>query len=293
MQISASMVKELRERTGAGMMECKKALVEAQGDVGLAAENLRKAGQAKADKKAGRVAAEGVVAVQVVGGTAAVLELNCETDFVAKQDNFKDFARQVAQRAAETATADVQTLAGMPLQASGGETIEHQLRTLVATIGEKISLRRAVVHQLAGDRFGVYVHGSRIGVVVDLAGGDADLAKDVAMHVAASNPLALDESGLAAEALDKEKEILKAQIADSGKPPEIQEKMLSGRIAKYLKEVTLVGQPFVKDPDVTVGKLLSGAGASIRCYTRLEVGEGIEKKSENFAEEVMAQVRGS
>jgi elongation factor Ts len=275
------------------MMECKKALVEADGDVELAAENLRKAGQAKADKKAGRVAAEGVVAVETLGAVTAMVELNCETDFVAKQEEFQSLARAVARRAAQTATADVEALAALSLDPDGEETIGERLRAMVATIGEKISLRRAVVHRLQGDRFGVYVHGSRIGVVVDLRGGNDDLAKDLAMHVAASKPLALDEAGLDAHTLDKEKEILRAQIADSGKPPEIQEKMLTGRVAKYLKEVTLLGQPFVKDPDLSVAKLLKGGNAAVLAFTRLEVGEGIEKKSENFAEEVMAQVRGS
>lgn len=289
MQISASMVKELRERTGAGMMECKKALVEADGDIELAANNLRKAGQAKADKKAGRVAAEGVIAVAMAGDSAALVELNCETDFVAKQDDFRAFADTVARRAAETGAADVDALVALDCD---GQNIGDRLRDMVATIGEKISLRRVVVHQLGGDRFGHYVHGSRIGVVVELSGGDDDLARDLAMHVAASNPLAINEAGLPGETLDKEREIIKAQIADSGKPAEIQEKMLTGRIAKYLKEVTLLGQPFVKDPDVSVSKLIGGAGAEVLSFTRLEVGEGIEKKSENFAEEVMAQVRG-
>jgi elongation factor Ts len=290
MQISASMVKELRERTGAGMMECKKALVEAAGNVEQAAENLRKAGQAKADKKAGRVAAEGVIAVQVSGDTAALVEVNCETDFVAKQDEFQAFAAAVAEKAATTGVSDVAELGGQSLD--GEQSIDDRLRDLVATIGEKISLRRAVVHQLTGERFGVYVHGARIGVVVDVSGGGEDLARDLAMHVAASNPLALDEGGLPPETLDKEKEILRAQIADSGKPPEIQEKMLTGRVAKYLKEVTLLGQPFVKEPDVSVAKLLQRSSAGVKAFTRLEVGEGIEKKTENFAEEVMAQVRG-
>ena len=292
MQISAALVKELRERTGAGMMECKKALVEADGDIELAAENLRKAGQAKADKKASRVAAEGVIAIERAGDTVAMVELNCETDFVAREDQFRQFAQQIAARAAATATADVVALNALPLEQGGSESIEGHARELVTTIGEKITVRRAAVHQLKGEHFGVYVHGGRIGVVVDVNGGSEESAKDVAMHVAASNPLALDESQLPSDTLEKEREILLAQVADSGKPPEIQEKMVAGRLNKYLKEVTLLGQPFVKDPDVTVAKFLAANGASVNAYSRFEVGEGIEKKQENFAEEVMAQVRG-
>jgi len=292
MQISASMVKELRERTGSGMMECKKALVEVDGDIDLAIENLRKAGQAKADKKAGRVAAEGVIAVHSSDGVAAIVELNCETDFVAKKEEFQQFAVVAAQRAEAERPANAAELAELTLD--DGETLEVHRRNLIAAIGENITLRRFAVLPRAGDCFGVYLHqGSRIGVVVDLAGGDEELARDIAMHVAAINPLALDESGLDPVVLAKEREIIGAQIADSGKPPEIQEKMLSGRVAKFLKENTLLSQPFVKDPDVSIAKLLGKAGATILGYTRFEVGEGIEKKTENFAAEVMNQIRDS
>jgi elongation factor Ts len=292
MQISASMVKELRERTGSGMMECKKALVEVDGDIDLAVENLRKAGQAKADKKAGRVAAEGVVAVHVDGGVAAIVELNCETDFVAKKDDFQAFASLAAQRAVAAKPADAAALSALALD--GAETLEDRRRSLIAAIGENITLRRCVVLVQGGDHFGVYLHqGARIGVVVTLSGGSEELARDIAMHVAAINPLALDESELDAHVLAKEREIISAQIADSGKPPEIQEKILLGRMAKFLKENTLLSQPFVKDPDVTVAKLADKAGATVLGYTRFEVGEGLEKKTENFVDEVMNQIRES
>ena len=292
MQITASMVKELRERTGSGMMECKKSLVEVDGDIDLAVENLRKAGQAKADKKAGRIASEGVIAMQASDGVAAMVELNCETDFVAKKEEFQAFAALAAQRAISEQPADAVALGALSLD--GGATLEDRRRELIAAIGENITLRRCAVLQQAGDHFGVYLHqGARIGVIVELAGGSEELARDIAMHVAATNPLALDENALDPDVLAKEREIIGAQIADSGKPPEIQEKMLNGRVAKFLKESTLLSQPFVKDPDLTVAKLAANAGATVLGYTRFEVGEGIEKKAENFAEEVMSQIRDS
>lgn len=292
MQISASMVKELRERTGAGMMECKNALVDAAGDIDKAVENLRKAGQAKADKKAGRVAAEGIIALECAATGAAIVEVNCETDFVSKEADFQAFAVLAARQALSGKAADADALAAMP--AADGETLEQRRRALVATIGENISLRRAAYVPCRGERLGVYLHqGSRIGVVVDMAGGSDELARDVAMHVAAVRPLALDEAGLDPEVLAKEREILRAQVASSGKSAEIQDKMLTGRVAKFLKENTLLGQPFVKDADVTIAKLLAGNGAKVLGFVRFEVGEGIEKKAGNFAEEVMAQVRES
>ena len=294
MTITASMVKELRERTGAGMMECKKFLVEAAGDIELAVENLRKAGQAKADKKAGRVAAEGVIAVERTAGGAAIVELNCETDFVAKKEEFQAFATLAAARALAEGVEDVDALAARPAGDGSDQSLEDRRRELVAAIGENITLRRVRCMKARGTHLGVYLHqGARIGVVVDLEGGSEALARDIAMHVAAVKPLALDEAHLDADVLEKEREILRAQVADSGKPPEIQEKMLSGRVAKFLKENTLLGQPFVKEPDTTVSKLLSSHGARVTGFVRFEVGEGIEKKSENFAEEVMAQVRES
>ena len=294
MAISAAQVKELRQRTGCGMMECKKALVEADGDMDAAAEDLRKSGLAKADKKAGRVAAEGLIVVEVGGDgkSAVMVEVNSETDFVAKKGEFQDFARVVAKRVLADAPADLDALMALPL-ADGGETVEEARRSLVATIGENINVRRFVRRDTTGGNLSSYLHGDRIGVLVEVEGGDTDLARDVAMHVAASKPVCVDESGVPQDVLDKEKEIFSAQAAASGKPPEIVEKMVSGRIRKFLGEITLVGQPFVKDPDQTVGKLLKGAGATVKGFDRFELGEGVEKKTENFAEEVMAQVQGS
>lgn len=293
MTITASMVKELRERTGAGMMECKKALVEAGGDMEAAVELMRKSGAAKADKKASRTAAEGVIALARSGdGRAlAIAEVNCETDFVAKDDHFRAFAEAVARTALETAPADVAALLELPL-AGGDQTVEAARLDLVNKIGENVQVRRFARLERQGDHFGVYLHGTRIGVVVDLEGGDEALARDIAMHIAASRPMCVAEEDVPAEVLDKEKEILTAQAQDSGKPPQIVEKMVQGRLKKFLSEVTLLGQPFVKDPDKNVGKLLKEAGARVKRFLRFEVGEGIEKKQENFADEVMAQVKG-
>ncbi len=295
MSVTAAMVKELRERTGAGMMECKKALVEANGNIDTAIENMRKSGQAKADKKAGRVAAEGLIAIELSDDDtrAAMVEVNCETDFVTKEEEFQSFVSAVVKRALEVQPEDAEALGAMALENGGGPSIDERRRELVARIGENISLRRVLALKARGDRLGAYVHGGRIGVLVDMKGGDDSVARDIAMHVAASRPLALSDAGISPEHMEKEREILKAQVADSGKPPEIQEKMIAGRLSKYLKEVTLLGQPFVKDPDISVEKYLKSAGAEVLAFTRFEVGEGIEKKSGNFAEEVMAQVRGS
>lgn len=292
MTITASLVKELRERTGAGMMECKKALVETDGDIEAAIEHMRKSGLAKADKKAGRVAAEGAIVTHQAGdGSVAIVEVNCETDFVGGGDDFKNFAEGVARLVAEHKPADVEALSALEL--SGGETMDLVRRGLVAKIGENIGVRRFQIVAKSGDVVATYLHGNRIGVVVSMKGGDEALARDVAMHVAASRPVCVDETGVPADLLDKEREIISAQAAESGKPAEIVEKMVEGRLKKYLGEVTLLGQPFVKDPDVTVAKLLSKAGAEVLEFVRLEVGEGVEKKEENFADEVMAQVRGS
>jgi elongation factor Ts len=294
MQITAAMVKELRERTGAGMMECKQALVDEGGDVEAAVENLRKKGQAKADKKAGRIAAEGVIglALSADAASGALVEMNSETDFVAKQDEFRQFADAVARRVLDERPADLDALMALPIEAGGPQSIEERIRDMVMRIGENITLRRFQVVESAGGNVGAYVHGGRIGVLVDVSGSDGSVGKDIAMHVAASRPLAVGESDMPAGALEKEREILAAQVADSGKPPEIQEKMITGRLKKYLGEVTLLGQPFVKDPDQTVEKFLAGAGAKVGTFARFEVGEGIEKRTENFAEEVMAQVQG-
>jgi elongation factor Ts len=293
-EISATLVKELRERTGSGLMECKRALVETQGDVEAAIELMRKQGVVKADKKAGRTAAEGRIVLHLAGdgSLGAMAEVNCETDFVAKGDDFIGFATQVLQRAVEEGEADIGRLAGHPLHKGGGQTIDDARRELIAKIGENINIRRIAILGNAGANIGGYVHGARIGVVVELNGGDAELAKDIAMHIAASKPLAVSDADLAQELIDKEREIFAAQAAESGKPGEIIEKMVAGRIRKFLAEVTLTGQPFVKDPDITVGKLLSGARARVVRFERFEVGEGVEKSTANFADEVMAQVRG-
>lgn len=289
MSISASMVKELRERTGAGMMECKKALVETDGDMDAAAESLRKSGQAKADKKAGRVAADGRVVIAVGDDGAAVVEINSETDFVAKDENFVAFAEAVVSVALDGKIADVEALNAAAL--ADGRSVEQARTELVTKVGENISVRR-VAQIAASGLLGSYVHNARIGAIVALSGGDASLARDVAMHISASSPVCIDETGVPAETLERERRIFTEQAQESGKPAEIVEKMVTGRIAKFLKEITLLGQPFVKDPDLTVGKLLKDAGATVNAFVRFEVGEGIEKKEENFAEEVMKQVTG-
>lgn len=290
MTISASMVKELRERTGAGMMQCKNALVEANGDLDGAAEVLRISGQANADKKAKRIAADGRIVVARDGNKAVVVEINSETDFVARDENFVAFAEAVAAAALTSGTTDVATLAGEKL--ADGRTVEEARTELVGKVGENIGVRR--IGQIeSADVIASYTHGARIGSVVAIDGGDEVLARDVAMHVAASNPMCIDESGIPAETLENERRILTEQAQDSGKPAEIIEKMVAGRMNKYLKEITLLGQPFVKDPDVSVGQLLSGANATVTSFVRYEVGDGIEKKVDNFVEEVMAQVKGA
>jgi elongation factor Ts len=287
MSISASMVKELRERTGAGMMECKKALVESGGDIDSAVELLRKSGQAKADKKSGRVAADGGVVISTDGLKAAMVEINSETDFVAKDDNFINFATAVGAVVLAGDASDVEALSASSLD--DGRTIEAARTELVTKVGENISVRRFARIE-AADHLGSYAHGARIGAMVSLQGGDEELARDIAMHIAATNPICIDEDGVPADTLERERRIFAEQAAESGKPADIVEKMVSGRVAKYLKDITLVGQPFVKDPDTTVGKLLKSAGAEVKGFVRFEVGEGIEKKVDNFVEEVMSQV---
>jgi elongation factor Ts len=288
MQITASLVKELRERTGAGMMDCKKALQEADGDIEVAIEEMRKSGAAKAAKKAGRIAAEGVITIKQEGQDVTILEINCETDFVAKDENFLTFTNNVIDAVIADNPADVDALMQISL---GDQTVEEANQQLVAKIGEKITIRRFEKKTATGN-IGTYSHGARIGVIVELEGGDETMAKDIAMHIAASKPVCVSEDQVSQDVLDKEKEIFSAQAAESGKPPEIIEKMVSGRIQKYLKEITLLGQPFVKDPDQTVEKLLKAANASVTSFLRYEVGEGIEKKVDNFAEEVMSQAKG-
>ncbi len=295
MSITAARVKELRERTGSGMMECKKALVESGGDMDAAAEALRKAGIAKADKKAGRVAAEGVIAIEVGvdGKSAAMVEVNCETDFVARKEDFQEFAGRIAQRVLADRPEDLEALLAMPLADADATSIEDARKALIATIGENITVRRFTRMQTTG-MISSYRHGVRIGVLVDVAGGAADLGKDLAMHIAAHDPrpVCVSEDQVPEELVAKERDIFTAQARESGKPDNIIEKMIQGRIRKFLGEITLLGQAFVKDPDQTVGKLLQNAGAEVTGFARMELGEGIEKKTGNFADEVMAQVKG-
>ena len=291
MSVTAETVKQLRERTGAGMMECKKALVETGGDLDAAAELMRKQGLAKADKKATRVAAEGVIAIErsADGRAAAMVEVNCETDFVAREQDFRAFSAAVAAQAVADRPASLEALLAAKL---GTETVEERRRALVAKIGENIGVRRFVRVETP-EHLGAYLHGSRIGTLVALKGGTAELAHDLAMHVAASNPRYLSTREVPQEVIAKEREILSEQARGEGKPPEIVAKMVEGRLRKTLGEVTLLGQPFVKDPDVTVEKLLKGAGAEVLSFERFEVGAGIEKKQEDFVAEVMAQVKGT
>jgi elongation factor Ts len=285
MAVTAAMVKELRERTGAGMMECKKALVETNGDMETALEHLRKAGLAQADKKAARVAAEGkiIMASNDDHTEAVMVEVNCETDFVAKDANFLAFAGKVAEAALASSSDNIDELMSSDL--------ENDRQTLVAKIGENIQVRRMTRMSSSGN-IGAYVHGGRIGVLIETEGGDNELARDLAMHVAALNPQYATVEDVPAEEIEKEKQFLIAQAQDSGKPADIIEKMVTGRMRKHLSGITLLGQPFVKDGDLTVAKLLDQKGASVKGFTRLAVGEGIEKKEENFADEVMQQVKG-
>ena len=287
--VTAAMVKELRERTGLGMMECKKALVEAGGDIEKAIDDLRKSGQAKAAKKAGRTAAEGAVGVAVSadGKTAIMVEINSETDFVARDSNFLGFVSKVADAVLAAGETDAAKIA--ELVTADGATVEATRQALVQKIGENIQVRRAELLTAEG-AIGAYVHGGKIGVLVAMKGGSEALGKDVAMHVAASSPLVVRGEDMPAEVLEKEKEIIRAQPDMAGKPAEIVEKMLGGRISKFLKEVSLNDQPFVKNPDTTVGKLVKDAGAEVTGFIRLVVGEGIEKEETDFAAEVMAQV---
>lgn len=294
MEITAAQVKELRERTGSGLMECKKALVETQGDVDAAIDLMRKQGLVKAGKKAGRTAADGCIVMQVAadGGQGTMIEVNSETDFVAKGDDFNAFAAQALKRAVEAGVEDVEQLLALPAAAGAEATIDTARKELIAKIGENVNLRRMVRYRASGGIVSGYMHGIRIGVLVELQGGDTALAKDIAMHVAASRPVSVSEQDVPAEVIAKEREIFSAQAAESGKPAEIVAKMVEGRIKKFLAEVTLLGQPFVKDPETTVGKLLEKAKARVVRFQRFEVGEGIEKAASDFAAEVMAQVRG-
>jgi elongation factor Ts len=286
--ITAGMVKELRERTGLGMMECKKALEEAGGDMKKAEDLLRIKSGAKAGKMAGRVAAEGAIGVHVSGDgkLGALVEINCETDFVAKDANFAAFVKAVAQLAATRGITDVDALGKAEL--SPGQTVEAARQALVMKLGENLSVRRIAVHKAKG-KLAYYLHGTKIGVMLDMEGGDDVLGKDLSMHIAASKPISVSRDQVAAELISRERAIAKARAMESGKPANLIDKIVEGSLQKYLSEVTLLGQPFVKDDKVTVEKLLAGKGAKVNAFTLFVVGEGIEKKSTDFAAEVAAQ----
>lgn len=283
-EISAKLVKELRDRTGLGMMECKKALQEADGDIETAIDNLRKSGQAKAAKKAGNIAADGAIIIAQEGNKALLLEVNCQTDFVAKDAGFTAFAEKVAQLALENNTTDVAKIAQLPY--GDGQTVEEARVALVQKIGENIQIRRAEV--IEGDNLATYRHGIRIGVVVSYENGNEATGKSVAMQVAAFNPIAVDEATVPADILAREKDIIEAKARESGKPDNVVEKMITGGLQKYLNEVTLLNQPYVMDNDKKVGDVLKSENMAVKAFKRLEVGEGIEKKQEDFAAEVAA-----
>lgn len=288
MEITASLVKELRERTGAGMMECKKALTENGGNIDASAEWLRKSGLAKADKKADRVAAEGIIVAAQDGNKAVLVEVNSETDFVAKDSNFLDFTKAVVAAALSSGAADIDALKAAKL--STGETVEEARAAVIAKVGEKVDVRR-IVRLESSNNVAAYVHGGRIGVLVELAGGDAELARGLAMHVAAMNPPHNKAADVPAEFVAKEKEIELAKMTDKdkSKPADILEKIISGKIAKIVNEVTLYGQPYVLDTNQSVEQVLKAAGADVVGFKRLAVGEGIEKVVEDYAAEVMKQ----
>ena len=283
-KVSAKMVKELRDRTGLGMMECKKALEESNGDVETAIDNLRKSGQAKAAKKAGNIAADGAIIIAQGDNKAFLLEVNCQTDFVAKDENFAAFAETVANLALENNVTDVAAIAELPY--GNGQTIEEARVSLVQKIGENIQVRRVEV--LEGSNLASYRHGLRIGVVVSFEGGNAETGKNLAMHIAAFNPVAVDDESVDADLLAREKDIIEAKARESGKPDNIVEKMIEGGLRKYLEEVTLLRQPYVMDNEKKVGDVLKAEGVKVLAFKRLEVGEGIEKKQEDFAAEVAA-----
>ncbi len=295
-QISATLVKQLRERTGSGMMECKKALQESGGDIEAAVELMRKAGLAKADKKAGRIAAEGAIVLRTAtdGKAIALVEVNSETDFVAKGEDFQRFAGQVAERVLEADPKDLDALLALPLERD--KSVDQVRRELVAKVGENINIRRFARVGSATGLLGGYLHGGRIGVVVELAGGKPELARDIAMHVAASKPLYVSADQVPAELLAKEREIYAAQAEmedkDKPKPAHIIEKKVDGRLRKFIEEITLLSQPFVKDDKQPVEQILKRANARMLGFQRFELGEGIEKKSGDFVAEVMSQVRG-
>jgi len=289
--ITAKMVKELRDRTGAGMMECKKALINSSGDMDKAVEEMRKAGQAKADKKSSRIAAEGVITLSISedNKTVNMMEINCETDFVAKDENFLEFVKTLSDLSLQNYSGSVEEFYNS--KHSSGKTIEEVRLELVSKVGENVKIRRIQSINADNSYIGHYMHGSKIGVVVVLEKQNNELAKDICMHIAAMKPIALNSNDISPEDLDKEREIYLAQAKESGKPEDIVQKMVDGRIKKYISEVTLIDQAFVKDNEVTIGKLLENNNNNILSFYRLEVGEGVEKKDENFADEVMAQIK--
>ena len=285
--ISAAAVKKLRERTGAGMMECKKALLEVGGDMELAIENLRKSGKAKADKKSNRVAADGRIVISSNKKYTVIIEVNSETDFVAKDENFIQFSKSVADTILISEVEQIQDLNLVLLD--NGKTIEEARVELVSKVGENIFVRR-YKKILNSQNMGIYIHGSRIGAVVAASGDDLNLSHDIAMHIAASNPICIQKSDVPTNILEREQRIIIEQSERSGKSPEIVKKMVQGRITKFLNEITLMGQPFVKDPVISVGEILKNANVIVSKFIRYEVGEGIEKKENNFAKEVINQI---
>lgn len=289
--ITAVLVQELRTRTGAGMMDCKKALVAAEGNLNAAAEAMRKSGQIQAEKKSGRIAAEGLIVIKSNADLAIILEINCETDFVSRDDNFKQFADDVAQLALDNKLESVASLLTLAFPKTG-LTVETTRQNLIAKLGENIQIRRLtrVYSQLDGV-LGAYVHTGRLGAIVQLQGGNEQLAKDLALHIIASNPLVISAEDVSNEVIAKEREIFTAQAQASGKPPAVIDKMIEGRISKFLNEVSLLGQPFIKDEKITVKELLDGSQSKVISFVRFAVGEGIEKPTEDFAKAVMAQIK--
>jgi elongation factor Ts len=291
---TADRVRALRARTGAGMMDCKKALESTNGDLDAAAEAMRKSGQIQAEKKSGRITAEGLIVIksQSALGPAVILEVNCETDFVARGESFKQFVEKTAQCALDHQIASVESL--LAFRFADGETVEKIRKALVIKLGENIQLRRLhVIAKKAGTRLGSYVHRGQIGVIVQVKGGDEQLAKDLALHIIANNPTVISADDIAEQILAKEREIIMAQSQGSGKPQAVIDKMVEGRLNKFRDEMSLLGQAFVKDPNIRVGQLLKSAGAEVTSFVRFTVGEGIEKSTEDFAEAVMAQVKSS
>ena len=289
MQIAAALVKELRERTGSGMMDCKKALQEAEGDIDAAIEAMRKSGVAKAAKKASRMAVEGVIVIKELEGRAVILEVNTETDFAVKNDDFRSFTESVADCVLSQKPDNLEALMQSEVE---GQVLEEIRQRLIARIGENINVRRFDL-LAANETLGAYLHGARIGVLVNIQGGDEALAKDLAMHIAASNPVCIRESEIPEEMLEKEREIFSSQAAESGKPENIIKEMIGGKMKKFIREITLLGQSFVKDADSTIEQLLKNSDAVVNNFIRYEVGEGMEKKADDFAEQVIAQARGA